>query len=332
MHKIMKDTIIKKIFTSKTVGKKLAASIIGSILNIDPKDVLNNLEFFHPEISDNSKIVNSTVDVMLENTTTIINIEFNVTNGEKTNVKNITYIMQLYLKQLKTYVDYEKIKPIIQINIDDYDYFKAGKFIYESMLLETTLHLRENENIAVYHINLQYLDKLDYNKDKEKFDDLAYKLYFIICDDQRLLNKIYKGDELMNEVVKETKQISDGIDWSLLYYNPQDIWDGNVKEAAEKLAKEELAPKIAKDMAQDMAKDMAKDMAQDIAQDIAQDMAHDMAKDMAKDITDNIVNEKLLDVVSHMLEIGISKNDIIKCTGITNEQIDILLKKSSNNK
>ena len=39
------------------------------------------------------------------------------------------------------------INNLLISNIDDYDYFKGGKFIYKSVIMEQDLHLIENENI-----------------------------------------------------------------------------------------------------------------------------------------------------------------------------------------
>ena len=41
--------------------------------------------------------------------------------------------------------NYSKLKPVIQVNLDYFDYFKADRDIYVSKFMETTLHIPENE-------------------------------------------------------------------------------------------------------------------------------------------------------------------------------------------
>ena len=295
----MKDSIVKKIFTSDLVGKRLSAAIIASVLKMDEKEVLDNLEYLHPEISDNIEVVNSIVDVMLENDKILINIEFNTTKNDETKMKNETYIVQLYLKQIRRFYQYKEIKPVIQINIDDYDYFKAGQFVYTSIIMEKNLHLIENEKIQIYHINLKYLDELLYNKEEIRLNELASRLYFIVCDNTELLQDLYKGDELMSEVVKEANRISDGIDWSMLYYNPEEL---------QKRAIASQAKKVAEGMAQDMAKDMAQDM----------------AKDMVEKTTNERVAREAQRIAKQLLSTNLDDDTILKITGISKETLNKL--------
>ena len=46
-------------------------------------------------------------------------------------------------------------------NINNYDLFKEGRFIYESSIREKVSHKKRDELITIYDINLEYLKKID---------------------------------------------------------------------------------------------------------------------------------------------------------------------------
>ena len=218
-HDLMKDEIIKKLFTSKVCGKKLSAALIANVINVDEKIILDNLEFIHPNISSNINNVNSVVDTVLENDKMIVNIEFNYSKERYTSQKNQSYIVQLCISQIRSFKDYGNFKPVIQINLDNYDFFGKDKIMYSVKLMETSLYLTYSDNIQIYHLNLSQLRKQGYNKN----NSLEKLLYLFVCKDKDVLDKLYEGDELMSKVRKEAQSICDNIDWSMLYYDPEEL-------------------------------------------------------------------------------------------------------------
>ena len=138
-YTLMNDRVVKKLFTSTKVGKRYSAAVIANVLNLDEEDVYNNLEYIHPEISSNASIVNSTADTVYISDKTYIDIEFNMIDGPSNRVKNEAYIVHLYLRQLKNHKDYKNLKKVIQINIDNFDFYGKNKFLYHSMMMEIKL-------------------------------------------------------------------------------------------------------------------------------------------------------------------------------------------------
>lgn len=230
-YKLINDKVIKKIFTDYNSGKRYSARVISKILNVDEEEIYNSIESIHPRIGVNKSLVDSEADTVYETDKRIISIEYNLTKGDRTNIKNGAYICELYIKQLPNSKAYNKLKPITQINIDNYDYFNKNKFLYHSMLLETSLHIVDNEYIEIYHINLPKLRDIEYNEIKK--DELEKILYLFVCDDKKKLDELYKGDKLMEEVRKDADQIIETLD-SLLYYNSDELnrlqREDNIKE------------------------------------------------------------------------------------------------------
>ena len=208
-YTLMNDRVVKKLFTSTKVGKRYSAAVIANVLNLDEEDVYNNLEYIHPEISSNASIVNSTADTVYISDKTYIDIEFNMIDGPSNRVKNEAYIVHLYLRQLKNHKDYKNLKKVIQINIDNFDFYGKNKFLYHSMMMELKLHLIENESIEIYHINLPNLRKLDYNVIVTDGERLKKILYILICEDKEKLDGLYKGDDLMLSLQEEAKEIAE---------------------------------------------------------------------------------------------------------------------------
>ena len=228
----MRDVIVKKLFTSDTVGKRYSAAIIAGVLGLDEEDVYNSIELKSNDISNNVDFVGSKTDALYESDKIIINIEFNNFKSNLTNVKNDTYVVQLYMKQLKTKEDYKKLKKVIQINIDNYDYFNAGLFLYHSVMMEETLHIRDLQNIEIYHLNLQYLREIDYNNLVSDASRLQKLIYILVCEDTKVLDEICKGDALMTRVQEEAARFSEDLaTWA--YYDQSELERLGREEAVE---------------------------------------------------------------------------------------------------
>lgn len=72
---IMKDTTIKKLFTSTEEGREYLATIVCKILDLPPENF--TFEMIHPEIGVNENVVNSEVDIALESNEIVVNVEIN---------------------------------------------------------------------------------------------------------------------------------------------------------------------------------------------------------------------------------------------------------------
>ena len=99
------------------------------------------------------------------------------------------------------------MKNIVQIMIEDYDYFGKNEFLYEVGFMEKKLHILEGDIITKYHISLEKLKEIDYNSIKYEKDALKRILYMFVCNEENL-EEAYKGDTFMENVVKTAKEIA----------------------------------------------------------------------------------------------------------------------------
>ena len=220
-YELINDEVAKKLFKYGNTGKEFTARIVSSILNLDEKKVYDNLKFLGEEVSSNINIVDSKTDVLYETDSIIINIEINKSEGYKRlKNKNESYLWQLELRQLLNSKDYTKLKPLVQINIDNFDKFGKDDFIYHSKMMETKYNIVESENINIYHINLDYLRHRSYDDIQE--NKLAKSLYLFVCSDNDKLNDLYEEDAIMKEVLRNTNILVSDFD-KILYYDRDEL-------------------------------------------------------------------------------------------------------------
>ena len=211
----LNEQVAKKLFKNEKYGKALSARVISDVIGADYEEVYNNIKLSTEEIAFSAKTLNSIADAIYYDDIHYFNIELNFYRSDSKVKQLASYTYQLYLGQLPTYKNYGKIKKIIQISIDSYDYFGHNEFIYRVSFMEENYHERESDDITKIHINLAYLKKLDYNNIEICGNELMKDLYFLTCDDDKILDKLYKGDKLMAEIINEAKKIAGIMDLDL---------------------------------------------------------------------------------------------------------------------
>ena len=225
-----RDSIIKNILTSTDAGLNYLAMIVCKILDLSYDDFTFSL--IHPNVSVNENIINSEVDIAMQNNDMIVNVEVNSTKGRKIERKNNNYICQLILKQTKKSSDYKsKYKKVYQINLNTYGVTKDKRFIVQSKILDVKEHEEVHPMFEIYDINLAKILDKDYTivrKDKESLEKL---LYLLICNDKEKIDKVYDGDEFMAKIIREVKTQEDEFD-KLFYYNREILDDEMTLEEA----------------------------------------------------------------------------------------------------
>lgn len=237
---LLKDSLVKKLFTSGSeASKEYVLSIISEVIQIPKKKLKEDFELIYPEINTNKDYIGSKVDMAYENKDNYFSIEINYNNYKEVTGKNFSYLCQLYLRQIKHKKDYSKLKQLWQINVDNYDYYGDKRFVYISEMLERKSHKPRNVGIHIVDINLDYLEKKEYNE-IEKGDILEKLLYIFVCDNEKKLDSIYKGDKLMEEIRKEVKRFNLPGD-EVLYYDKEAFdrrairWEGRMSDAKKML-------------------------------------------------------------------------------------------------
>ena len=237
----LKDKIVNIILTSKET-RRYTESIIAKALDIPMYIVKDNLELVTPRINNNINRQYSVVDALYENNTSIINIEVNYVKHKRNENKNMKYICQLLLRQTKINDKEYKLKPIYQININNYDVFNENRFIYKSYLMEESLHKKRDDLINIIDINVDFLKDMDYTEIMKGENSLEKLLYILVCNDEMIINKLCFGDDIMEKVIDKIFELTED-DWEELYYDPEEIlkeysFDKGVEKGIEQGKKE----------------------------------------------------------------------------------------------
>ena len=216
-HKFLRDEVATIILTDKSCIEYVE-TIVSIILNI-PREHLK-LELLYPLVYSNSqKLKKAITDAVFDSDKYIINIEVNSTKTDACLVKNNRYIYHLLLNQIPKAVFDKLDKQVIQINLNAFDFFNHGDFIYESLIMNKKYHEVRRDDTIIFDINLDQLTKIPYNKIKEmdEYTSLEKLLYFFVCEDANLKSKLYTSDmmkKVMDKSEKLTNEFLDG-----LYYD-----------------------------------------------------------------------------------------------------------------
>ncbi len=216
---LLKDKVVKKLLNSENpTCREYLVRLISASTGIDVHELRDSIELITPNINSNSNYVNSVSDVMVKDNENYYNIEINYNNVPIAIVKNNIYMYNSILRQVHRSDDYKNVKGVIQININNYDLFGKGEFVYDSMMIEKKHHILRDNMLRVIDINLDFLSNIDYNKIKKGNEyNLEKLLYFFVCNDKKLLDNIYNGNGLMRDISKIFNIDIEDLDKQLYY-------------------------------------------------------------------------------------------------------------------
>ena len=313
-----RDSIIKNILTSTDAGLNYLAMIVCKILDLSYDDFTFSL--IHPSVSVNENIINSEVDIAMQNNDMIVNVEVNSTKGRKIERKNNNYICQLILKQTKKSSDYKsKYKKVYQINLNTYGVTKDKRFIVQSKILDVKEHEEVHPMFEIYDINLAKILDKDYTivrKDKESLEKL---LYLLICNDKEKIDKVYDGDEFMAKIIREVKTQEDEFD-KLFYYNREILDDEmTLEEARDEALAEGRAEGLKEGRAEGLKEGKAKGLKEGKAEGLKEGKAEGLKEGKAEG-----VKQSKIDIAKAMLKENCVIELIAKVTNLSIKDIEKL--------
>lgn len=228
----MKETYLKDKFACRILSdentREFLYEMVSKVLNVPNEEIRKDFKLIDFKVGNSVNDKNSETDVSLLTEEGYINIEVNYNYSKTLLEKNMNYVCNLYVKQIGRGSKYE-IKPIYQINIDNYDIYGKGEIIYKSIIEEEKYKIEyPNNKIGIYDINMEKIKEIEYNN-LEK-GSIEYLLYFFICNDTDLLKKIYVGDRKMEKVVEKIDDMEDTWPESL-YYNKDEFVKMSIQES-----------------------------------------------------------------------------------------------------
>ena len=251
------DRAAKLLITDKKL-REYVCLIISKLLKLNYNYVKNNLELVHNGVNENQNIKGRDTDALFKNDYSVINFEFNNEYQSEYIAKNNMYVFHLCLRQLKPGEKENKIKPVYQINVNNYDIYKKGEFIYKTQLCETTYHCVRDNNLVIYDINMDFLKKLSYNEIDGMPSDSLEKLFLVFYNREDInYEQFYNGNPLMERVVKRLEEMWKDFD-DMLYYDAEELRkqvDDRLRKERDAEIEKEVTNKVTEVIALKMIKD-----------------------------------------------------------------------------
>ena len=315
------DVVFKSFMLSEET-KEYSARLISLITKIPEEEVLKNAVFNNIEIPiRNKKDKRYKADIIITVMKNIINIEMNKEYYEGIFSKNNAYTSRIYGDQFDIGDNYIKIKKIIGINIDNFSRFKGNKFLYKFLPLEEETKEIEDDLRETYHLDLEYLRKKCYNK--EKLSELERMCQIFIEEDSEELDELKRGDRVMEKAVNKLEEISRDEKIIGLYDAEaveRKVWNTKLLYA-EKLGTERGMKKgIEKGIRQGIKQGIEQGIEKGIEQGIEQGIEKGKQQGLEQGKKD-----EQLEIARNMLVRGMDKELIMELTNISEEELDFLI-------
>ena len=301
------DIFIRRIFSNPR-NRDYITKLFLALENDKNIEVLEVVDFkiLNNELNNYSDLSNRVTDSYFKIYTTkgpiLLNTEFNSQKSKKGYNKSYVYVCHMLLKIFdnETMESYYKS---IQININNYDKYRKGQFIYKEDLIRKYCN-DEEYLLTIYDINFAILRKMSYD-DIRKLDKSGaeYLSLIYITNDKRL----YEGDTMMLRIVKELNELSKTLD-ELLYYDSDEF----KKEAA----LEDVTDEFRKEAVLETVTDEFK------KETILETVTDEFKKEV---VTEAAIEENKIATVKEFIKNGASKELILKSTDITENQYNKLL-------
>ena len=138
-----------------------------------------------------------------------INIEMNKDYYDGLFLKNTAYTQKIASTMYNVGEDFDSENKIYQINFDNFDHFGDNQEVYEFIMKERTTNRIKDENLIEYHVNLEYIYNLCYNKQVEELSEFERYCLLLKAETREFENKISGDDKIMNRVKNKIETLSE---------------------------------------------------------------------------------------------------------------------------
>ena len=201
---IVSDTMFDTMINNES-RKKYAALIISSVLERDYNEIYNSIEYVKNKLDKQLDIEKGReVDFICKLKDEYIGIEMNNNYSKEAFERNISYAMGIY-KSKEIRGSKYSFNKILQINLNNFTFENNDREVEEYALRnENGEYL--TEKIKIINIYLPNIRKKYYNK--EKLNELDKVMLVLNEEDNNNLSKLYKGEKVMEDYVKDAKRAS----------------------------------------------------------------------------------------------------------------------------
>ena len=169
---LKEDFLFKKVFGSNENIERLE-ELMSIYFDVDVKELKGNIVILNDNLR---KVTNKTKDqkvdvkaeIHFQVGTKTINIEMNLQKGS-TLERNVLYVSKILSSQLRTKQGYKNIKPIIQINFDNYEVNEKNERIVKRCYIKDETNTIITDVLEIDHVNIEKCKDAWYNNDIKKY-------------------------------------------------------------------------------------------------------------------------------------------------------------------
>ena len=242
------DIIFKNAFDTEESLKRLLSESLDLKVH---KILKSNIEL----PVDNKKERRKYLDLIIDTDIGIINVELNHNFKNEIPNRNLLYFCKLISSSVKRTKSYLNIKKHIQLNITwdlkkHFNYDITGRKFIKCYIKDDETNNKINDDIfEIVHINMDYFEDVWYHGDIEKENPF---LMLLAAPSEDQMDKISKGDKIMEELSKKVKKLNQDPDiLDVIIENEDEIINNTLYEKGISQGIEQKAEEIAKKMIED---------------------------------------------------------------------------------
>ena len=211
----LRDLAFKKIFLETP---QLLNYVYNYTLELLDLPIDNSIHLLDNNVNDNINIKNRESDLLYESDNYLINIEGNSQTSVSVNLKNLSYLCALLLRQVKP-GDADKVKKVLQININNKSPFKTKNFINITELIDSITNEVRNELFFIVDFNLENSYNMTYNEIASLPGDDPRKIFYVFTSENNdKYYELYKNNKLGQLILRRMEYMVENFD-AIFYYD-----------------------------------------------------------------------------------------------------------------
>lgn len=233
---ILSDSMFKTMFQNEN-RLKYSCKFLSYFLDATYEELLNNIHLAKHELDKKQeKDKNERCDYVAYLKGTYINIEVNNNSSLETMERNIEYLMRLYARKVKRGEKYE-YTPSISFNLNNFS-IKGNDKIIDIYAIQNKEGILLTDKIIIVQIFVPNLRRKWYNEGIRKLTELERYILTLVERKVEDVKELGIGDEIMNDYVKESIEVSDDLNFGEAYDKEWALKDEGKREGRDEGAKE----------------------------------------------------------------------------------------------
>ena len=229
----LRDVAFKKLFLETPQLLNFVYNYALDLLDLPIDDSIHLLD---NNLNNNINIKNRESDLLYESDNYLVNIEGNCQTSISVNLKNLSYLCALLLRQVKP-GEIDKVKKILQVNINNESPFKTKNFINITRLIDSITNEIRNEEFFIMDFNLENSYNMTYNEIDSLPDDDPKKIFYVFTvENNDKYYELYKNSELGQLMLRRMEYMIENFD-TIFYYDKEKFNEQIAEEAGYKKGK-----------------------------------------------------------------------------------------------